>query len=302
MNDEQKDKLDGCSPKARMSKFRGFLRRGVVVSVTLLTAVSGFALELASDPAGPAHADEALAKADSAAGENKDANRYIKPGFWQPELRNSLQGKGLQQPLRRMAPNLVSLPKTERRAEIGVFVRPGDLEVALARLKMAQKRGSYYDRPTDANARDEIGCLALNVYFEARSEPIKGQHAVAHVVLNRVADPRFPESACEVVRQGGQKKKAGCQFSWFCDGLSDDPVNGRLWRQSYDVALAVYWGKSEDPTEGALWYHADYVSPAWRHDFDEGPTIGRHIFYHPRYTSPGFPKLPGNMVMRRVSN
>ena len=48
---------------------------------------------------------------------------------------------------------------------------------------------------------------------------------------------------------------------------------------SNEVALEVFWGRSTDPTGGAMWYHADYVAPDWRHVFEQGPTIGRHIFY-----------------------
>ena len=65
------------------------------------------------------------------------------------------------------------------------------------------------------NARDAaLQCLALNVYWEARSEPMQGQLAVAAVTLNRVNDPRFPDDICDVVRQGGEVRKHRCQFSW----------------------------------------------------------------------------------------
>ena len=63
------------------------------------------------------------------------------------------------------------------------------------------------------------------------------------------------------------------------DGRSDKPRSAADWQRSSELALAIYWGQSEDPTGGALWYHADYVSPAWRNDFVQGTTIGRHIFY-----------------------
>lgn len=126
---------------------------------------------------------------------------------------------------------------------------------------------------------EELTCLALNIYFEARGEDYEGQHAVAHVVMNRVKDVRFPESICAVVRQGGEAKLHRCQFSWWCDGLSDRPRNIVMWRQSQAIAQAVYWGYSADPTEGALWYHADYVMPYWGRVFKRGPKIGRHLFY-----------------------
>jgi spore germination cell wall hydrolase CwlJ-like protein len=82
-----------------------------------------------------------------------------------------------------------------------------------------------------------------------------------------------------VVQQGGEIRRHRCQFSWWCDGRSDTPRNRRDWQRSSELALAIYWGQTDDPTEGALWYHADYVSPAWRNDFVQGRTIGRHIFY-----------------------
>ena len=125
----------------------------------------------------------------------------------------------------------------------------------------------------------DLSCLAQNIYFEARSEPKGGKLAVAHVVMNRVSSRRFPDSVCEVVRQGGEQRLHYCQFSWWCDGKSDEPTNLVAWMESLKVAKAVYWRHADDPTGGAMWYHADYVSPHWTMDFDRGPKIGRHIFY-----------------------
>ena len=141
---------------------------------------------------------------------------------------------------------------------------------------------------------EEIGCLALNIYFEARGEPDLGKVAVGHVVLNRVADRRFPGTVCEVVRQGGDEKLNRCQFSWWCDGRSDEPDNAQSWQKVRAVARKVYWGAAAGPTAGALWYHADSVAPSWRRAFARGPKIGQHLFYldanaRPRQTA----SLPG---------
>ncbi|NQU72745.1 MAG: cell wall hydrolase [Rhodospirillales bacterium] len=125
----------------------------------------------------------------------------------------------------------------------------------------------------------ELKCLALNIYFEARSEPEAGKFAVGHVVMNRVANKRFPKSICRVIRQGGQVRRHRCQFSWWCDGKTDQPRDAAAWDDSKRIAEMVYTGISEDPTDGALWYHADYVKPNWRSDFQRGPKIGRHVFY-----------------------
>ena len=126
---------------------------------------------------------------------------------------------------------------------------------------------------------DEATCLAQNIYFEARSEPVDGMLAVGHVVLNRVASKRFPNTICQVIRQGGEQRLHRCQFSWWCDGRSDKPVNKVAWNAARVLAWFIYHGHTEDPTDGALWYHADYVSPSWREAFVAGPQIGRHIFY-----------------------
>ena len=133
--------------------------------------------------------------------------------------------------------------------------------------------------PTQANLREELDCLARNVYFEARGEPDVGRAAVAHVVMNRAASSRFPDTVCDVVRQGGEKVRHKCQFSWWCDGRSDEPSDAVAWTDSQEVARLAYWGTSKDPTAGALWYHTTEVKPIWRKALVRGPQIGDHIFY-----------------------
>lgn len=125
---------------------------------------------------------------------------------------------------------------------------------------------------------NELECLALNVYFEARGESSDGQAAVAHVVMNRVADERFPGGVCDVVQQGG-KETIDCQFSWWCDEFGDSPTHMTDWEVARDIARGVYWGWGDDPTGGAMWYHAVYVKAYWRGGYQKGPTIGQHIFY-----------------------
>ncbi len=132
----------------------------------------------------------------------------------------------------------------------------------------------------------ELQCMALNLYFEARGETSAGQKAVGHVVLNRVNHAGFPKSVCGVVKQGEEGKRFRCQFSWWCDGLSDQPRNQRSWRQSILVAAEVFNETNADPTHGALWYHADYVNPYWKRSMEKGPKIGKHIFYTSKKTNP----------------
>lgn len=125
---------------------------------------------------------------------------------------------------------------------------------------------------------EDLHCLALTVYFEARGEPENGQIAVAHVVMNRVNDRRWPGTVCGVVQQGGREQE-NCQFSWYCDRLSDMPAHRADWNTARALAHAAYWAASEDPTGGALWYHAVYVKPIWRRKLARWGRIGTHIFY-----------------------
>jgi spore germination cell wall hydrolase CwlJ-like protein len=121
-------------------------------------------------------------------------------------------------------------------------------------------------------------CLALNIYFEARSENFRAQLAIAHVVENRVMSSQFPNSYCDVVFDGGERRHM-CQFSWYCDGKSDTPRDLKAWKTALRVA-GSYW-KYPDPTAGALWYHADYVQPRWAGR--NYISIGSHKFYHALY-------------------
>ena len=150
------------------------------------------------------------------------------------------------------------------------------------------------------SSHPELYCLAKNIYFEAKSEPIAGQYAVADVVLNRVKDSRFPNTICEVVyegpvRESWQTKKQPdledaeriyhpirdrCQFSWWCDGKSDNIKDGDAWRKAQEIAYRLVNDyKHRGLTEGATHYHATYVNPKWAPTLDLVGRIGTHIFY-----------------------
>ena len=134
-------------------------------------------------------------------------------------------------------------------------------------------------------------CLALNTYHEAKNQSMIGQIATAQVVMNRVEDRRFPNTVCEVVKQGPTRPswedpnkeypiRHRCQFSWYCDGKSDVPKNEKAWRKAQDVAFLVLYDKIKlDVTEGATHYHATYVKPAWAKTKKRTTQIEKHIFY-----------------------
>jgi hypothetical protein len=124
----------------------------------------------------------------------------------------------------------------------------------------------------------EWRCLAEALYFEARGEPLRGQIAVAEVVLNRRDSGRYPDTVCGVVHQGtGQLDR--CQFSYTCDGEAESIADAEAWAQVGRVARAMLDGAPRGLTDGAMFYHADYVDPYWADIFAETAQIGDHVFY-----------------------
>ena len=147
---------------------------------------------------------------------------------------------------------------------------------------------------TVANAKEDVitqdkypehYCLALNIYYEARGSNLADKAAVSDVVLNRVNDNRYPNTICEVVKQGkqhpsGQMVRNACQFSWYCDGKSDVPLDKDRWFEAQMIAWGfLEYDKYRGITEGATHYHATYVSPRWAKDLQIVGRIGAHIFY-----------------------
>ncbi len=130
----------------------------------------------------------------------------------------------------------------------------------------------------------ELRCLALNIYWESRSEPLKGQLAVAGVTMNRVHSDKFPNTICGVVQHSRSIRKHSCQFSWWCDGKRDDPEELSAWRNAQQLARLFLAGIYQDPTANALWYHADYVTPDWADKMERTAKIGHHIFYRAENT------------------
>jgi N-acetylmuramoyl-L-alanine amidase len=129
-----------------------------------------------------------------------------------------------------------------------------------------------------ASDKQEIICLALTIYHEARGESDRGKVAVGYVVLNRTHSTLFPGGVCDVVKQGGQQRHR-CQFSWWCDGRSDKAKEQDALRESLNLAEEIYYGCMTDPTNGALWYHSTAVKPSWSKSFGPGRRIDRHVFY-----------------------
>ena len=136
------------------------------------------------------------------------------------------------------------------------------------------------DLQTLLSINSEVECLAKNIYFETHASSLADAMSVSDVVLNRVESTRYPNTICEVVQQGYRKGRRDCQFSWYCDGKSDNPRNQEAWTRSLKFANDMYsYGAYRGITEGSTHYHATYVKPYWAPSLDRVGRIGAHIFY-----------------------
>jgi len=139
-------------------------------------------------------------------------------------------------------------------------------------------------------SKQDHECLSLNIYHESRSDSFAGRIAVADVTLNRIDSNLFPDTICEVVQQAKTRVnwkgnivpvRGMCHFSWYCDGMSDDPLEEDAWEESKIIADIALQGGWRGISEGATHYHATYVEPNWINDRGMVPVgrIGQHKFY-----------------------
>lgn len=125
----------------------------------------------------------------------------------------------------------------------------------------------------------EQKCLATAIYFESRGEGLRGQAAVAQVVLNRVRNPTYPNTICGVVYQNSHWRNR-CQFSFACDGIQDRVLSPSHFKTAEEIAMAVTAGKIFIEEVGSsTHYYAQYVSPRWARSMEKMKKIGLHIFY-----------------------
>jgi spore germination cell wall hydrolase CwlJ-like protein len=135
---------------------------------------------------------------------------------------------------------------------------------------------------TAASRVKQQRCLAEGIYFESRGEPVRGQIAVAQVVLNRAFSGHYPTTVCGVVYQNAHRYLA-CQFTFACDRHRDVIRDQAAWERAKEVAAGVLDGKLWLPEVGkATHYHAYWVRPAWVRTMQKLHRIGVHTFYRPR--------------------
>ena len=129
-------------------------------------------------------------------------------------------------------------------------------------------------------------CLASNIYWESRNQSLGGKLAVGQVVLNRVDNKRYPDTVCNVVKQtkyypSGRIDLHDCQFSWYCDGKPDEPLEIEIdvYEESFILAVKLLESRPIDFTAGSTHYHNTTVNPYWADSMERIIQVDDHIFY-----------------------
>jgi spore germination cell wall hydrolase CwlJ-like protein len=131
---------------------------------------------------------------------------------------------------------------------------------------------------SEADRMRAVECLTSAIYYEAATEPLDGQRAVAQVVLNRARHPAYPNSVCGVVFQGAERR-TGCQFTFTCDGSLARGRIPAIWARARQIAEAALGGYVYEPVGWATHYHTNWVVPYWSSSLVKAALVGTHIFY-----------------------
>ena len=128
---------------------------------------------------------------------------------------------------------------------------------------------------------DELMCLALNGYYEARGESPRGELMVNQVVLNRVDNGRFGETICDVVKEKAGDRSRRCQFDWVCASEVRRPADADAFERSLILAQELLYRRDSVPdlTNGATYFHHKRVRPSWSRVFTKTAVHGSHVFY-----------------------
>jgi hypothetical protein len=177
-------------------------------------------------------------------------------------------------PLPEITPTLVSLPMSNAiPLDMVPMPRPAPGAPPPSPAELLHLEGKAYVKAER--------CLANAIYFEARSEPVSGQIAVAQVVMNRAFSGFYPNDVCAVVYQNAHRHLA-CQFTFACDGKSKIINERGAWARANRIAKQTLDGQLYVSTVGAsTHYHAIYVHPNWVREMHKMARYGIHNFYRP---------------------
>ncbi|MGR3623291.1 cell wall hydrolase [Pseudophaeobacter sp.] len=169
--------------------------------------------------------------------------------------------------------SLNAVPKARLSGFLGFKFRPKTPAVEDITFSKA-----WLDQQPVATGDANFSCLAEALYFEARGETVKGQFAVAEVIMNRAKSAQFPNTLCGVINQGTGRRYQ-CQFTYTCDGHEEVIREKAAYVRVAKVARLVIDGAAPDLTQGATYYHTNAVSPRWSRSFTKTTRIGVHLFY-----------------------
>jgi hypothetical protein len=167
-----------------------------------------------------------------------------------------------------------------RAGEMGESIAPkGEVNSDNQHAKTPAERLGLFD--DKARAKSEK-CLSEVIYFEARGEAVRGQIAVAQVVLNRAFSGKYPDTVCGVVYQNKHRHLA-CQFTFACDNNADVIREPDMWDRAQKISKAMLDGRLWLPeVDKSTHYHAYWVRPSWVNEMKKMYKFGVHTFYRPR--------------------
>jgi spore germination cell wall hydrolase CwlJ-like protein len=171
-------------------------------------------------------------------------------------------------------------PQAPKAGESGESIAPkGEVNADDQRTKTPAERLGLIDAKLRTKSEK---CLAEAVYFEARGEAVRGQIAVAQVVLNRAFSGFYPSTVCAVVYQSKYRHTV-CQFTFACESNTDVIREPDMWERAKKIAKAMLDGLIWLPEVGkSTHYHAYYVHPSWAGEMKKLYRFGVHTFYRPK--------------------
>lgn len=197
---------------------------------------------------------------------------------WQPGEEPMIVSPGMNQPVDPDMKKTAALPQPADKPSAGESVaKKGEVNNDYHGKTPAQRLNL-----TGAARDKQEKCLAEAVYFEARGEAVRGQMAVAQVVMNRTFSGFYPTTPCGVVYQNKHRRLA-CQFTFACDGIPDVVREPDMWERARKIAAATLDGRLWLPEVGkSTHYHAYWVHPSWVREMKKMYRTGVHSFYRPR--------------------
>lgn len=166
-----------------------------------------------------------------------------------------------------------------RKAEVLEQVVAPDMQVSEPAEPLSAQDAEVVDPQGSDPLEEPLTCLARSIYWEAKGVPGLDMESVANVVMNRLASEEFPNTICEVVKQGSEQSP--CQFSWWCDGRPDQVVEDEAYEVAKEVARRALNQQLPDRTDGALYFHDRTVQPPWASEFVISAETEAFIFYRP---------------------